>query len=162
MEKKKNMKTTLLTFGLFAAFMVAGCSQEAKEDMKDAGAAASQAGEKMGDAAAKTGEAAATDVKEAGETVAEAGTAAVEATKDAAQNVADSTMTPKVKQALLSASGLETKDINVETANNTITLKGSVPSADQKKQAGTVAEGVAGKEFKVDNQLSVSGATGSK
>ena len=153
MEIKNNMKATLLSFGAIAVLLLGGCSQEAKEDMSQAGDAASTAAAKTGEAAAKTGEAAATDVKKAGDT-------AVEVTKDAAANVADATMTPKVKQALLGASGLETKDINVETANNTITLKGSVPTADQKKQAETVAKGVAGKDYKVDDQLTVSGAPG--
>ena len=153
MEIKNNMKATLLSFGAIAVLLLGGCSQEAKEDMSAAGDAA-------GTAVSKTGEAAATDAKKAGETVEKAGEAVVETTKDAAENVADASMTPKVKQALLSASDLETKDINVETANNTITLKGSVPSADQKSQAQKIAEGVAGKEFKVNNQLTVSGATG--
>lgn len=155
MEINRNMKATLLSFGAIAALLLAGCSQEAKSDMAAAGDAA-------GTAVNKTGEAAATDAKKAGEAVEKTGEAAVEATKDAAANVADATMTPKVKTALQASSGLETKDINVETANNTITLKGSVPSEDQKKQAQKVAEGVAGKDFKVANELTVSGATGTK
>ena len=155
MEIKRNMKATLLSIGVLAALLLGGCSQEAKNDMSAAGDAA-------GTAVSKTGEAAATDAKKAGDAVENTVEAGAEAVKDTAENVADSTMTPKVKQAILGASGLEAKDINVETANNTITLKGSVPSEDQKKQAGTIAEGVAGKEFKVDNQLTVSGASGSK
>ncbi len=160
MEIKKHMKATLLSFGALAALLLAGCSQEAKEDMSQAGASAGQASQKLGDAASKTGEAVATDTKKAGETIAKEGDAAVQATKDAAANVADATMTPKVKQALLSASGLETKDINVETANNTITLKGSVPDAKQKKQAEDATKALAGDKYKVVNQLTVSGATG--
>ncbi len=160
MEIKNNMKATLLSFGALAVLMLGGCSQEAKEDMSQAGADASAATSKMGDAASKTGEAAATDAKKAGETVAKAGDAAVEATKDAAANVADATMTPKVKAALQSAAGLETKDINVETAHNTITLKGSVPDAKQKKQAEDATKALAGTQYKVVNELTVSGATG--
>lgn len=153
MEIKNNMKATLLSIGVLAALMLAGCSQEAKQDMSAAGEAASTA-------ASKTGEAVATDTKKAGEAVKDAGTAVVETTKDAAENVADAGMSPKVKAALQASSGLETKDIDVDTADNTIHLKGSVPSEDQKKQAQKVAEGVAGKEYKVSNELTVSGATG--
>ncbi len=155
MEINNNMKATLLSIGAIAALLLGGCSQEAKQDLNAAGDAA-------GTAVSKTGEAAATDAQKAGEAVEKTAEAGVEAVKDTAENVADSTMTPKVKQAILAASGLEAKDINVETANNTVTLKGSVPTEDQKKQAGTIAEGVAGKEFKVDNQLTVSGAPGTK
>ena len=144
------MKTTLLSIGAIAALLLAGCSQQAKEDL-------SQAGDSASNAAKHTGDAVATDTKKAGEAVSEAGTAAVEATKDAAANVEDATMTPKVKTALLNAAGLETKDINVETANNMITLKGSVPDEKQKKQAETVAKGVAGSEYKVTNDLMIQG-----
>jgi len=155
MEIKKHMKATLLSFGALAVLLLAGCSSEAKEDMSQAGASAGEATQKMGDAASKTGEAVATDTKKAGEAVSEAGTAAVEATKDAAQNAAEAAMSPKVKTALLNASGLETKDLNVETAHGTITLKGSVPDAKQKAQAETVAKGIAGTEYKVVNQLAI-------
>ena len=143
------MKATLLSIGAIAALLLAGCSQEAKEDMATAGDAASTA-------AAKTGEAVATDTAKAGEAVANTAEAGVEAVKDTAENAADATMTPKVKQALLTAAGLETKDINVETANNTITLKGSVPDEKQKMQAETIAKGVAGSEYKVVNELTTS------
>ena len=149
------MKATLLSIGAIAALLLAGCSQQAKEDL-------SQAGDSASNAAKHTGDAVATDTKKAGEAVSEAGTAAVDATKDAAANVADATMTPKVKAALQSASGLETKNIDVDTANNTITLKGSVPDAKQKKQAEDVLKGLAGTTYKIDNQLTVSGAPGAK
>lgn len=157
MEIKRNMKATLLSFGAIAALLLAGCSQEAKEDMSQASSAAGEASQKMGDAASKTGEAVATDTKKAGEAVKDAGTAAVEATKDVAENTAEAAMTPKVKTALLNASGLKTNDLNVETAHGTITLKGTVPDQAQKDQAGTIAKGIAGKDYKVDNQLTISG-----
>jgi len=155
METKKNMKATLLSIGAIAALLLAGCSQEAKSDMAAAGDAASTA-------ASKTGEAVATDASKAGQAVENTAEAGAEAVKDTAQNAADAAMTPKVKQALLTASGLETKDINVETKDKTITLVGSVPDAKQKTQAETVAKGVGGTEFKVVNNLTVSGATGAK
>jgi len=157
MEIKNNMKATLLSFGALAVLLLAGCSQEAKEDMSQAGSSMGQASQKMGDAASKTGEAVATDTKKAGEAVSEAGTAAVEATKDAAQNAAEAAMTPKVKTALLNANDLETKDLNVETSHGVIKLTGSVPSQKQKDQAGVLAKATAGNDFKVENQLAIAG-----
>ena len=150
MEIKNKMKTTLLSIGAIAALLLAGCSQQAKEDL-------SQAGDSASNAAKHTGDAVATDTKKAGEAVTNTAEAGVEAVKDTAENAADATMTPKVKTALLNAAGLEAKDINVETANNTITLKGSVPDAKQKTQAETVTKGIAGTEFKVVNELMVQG-----
>lgn len=152
-ENAQPMKPTLLFTGILAALVLGGCTPEAREKYD-------QAGDSVGAAAQKTADAASTDAKETGKAVEKAGAVAEKAAKDTAENVADATMTPKVKQALLGASGLETKDINVETANNTITLKGSVPNAKQKEQAGTIAKGIAGTQYKVDNQLTVSGATG--
>ena len=149
------MKATLLSIGVLAALMLGGCSQEAKEDM-------SKAGDSASNAVKHTGEAAATDTKKAGEAVEQAGTAVVEGAKDVAANAADTAMTPKVKTALQAASGLETKDIDVDTANNTIHLKGSVPTEDQKKQAEMAAKAIAGKDYKVANELTVSGASGAK
>ncbi len=151
MEIKKNMKATLLSIGALAALLLAGCSQEAKSDMSAAGDAAATA-------TSKVGEAAATDASKAGQAVEHAGTAAVEATKDVAQNVGDAALTPKIKTQLLNTAGLETKDVNVETADKTVTLKGSVPDAKQKKMAEDAAKLAAGAEYKVVNQLTVTGA----
>jgi len=145
------MKMTKLNvmFAVLATMaVVGGCSREAKEDLGTAGNAA-------GTAVQKTGEAVATDANKTGQAVKQGAENAAEAAGDVAQNAADATMTPKVKNALLSASGLETRDINVETSNKTVTLKGSVPDAKQKAQAEQIAKGVAGTEFKVVNQLTV-------
>ena len=149
------MKATLLSFGALAALLLVGCSSEAKQDLSQAGDAAGKAADKVGDAAA-------TDTKKAGENVAAAGDAAVGTVKDAAANTADAMMTPKVKTALQAASGLETKNIDVDTANNTITLKGSVPDAKQKAQAESVVKGMAGTTYTVKNELTVTPATGAK
>jgi hyperosmotically inducible periplasmic protein len=143
------MKNKMVFLAAAAALaIVGGCSQEAKQDLGAAGSAA-------GTAVNKTGEAVATDATKTGEAVKQGADNAAEAVGDVAQNAADATMTPKVKNALLSASGLETRDINVETSNKTVTLKGSVPDAKQKAQAEQIAKGVAGTEFKVVNQLTV-------
>ena len=150
MEIKNNMKATLLSFGAIAVLLLGGCTQEAREKYDAAGDSAANA-------AAKTGDAVATDAKETGKAVEKTGEAAVEATKDVAQNAAEATLTPKVKTQLLNTAGLETRDINVETANHVVTLKGSVPDANQKKVAETAAKLAAGADYKIDNQLTVTG-----
>lgn len=112
--------------------MIAGCSPEARDQY-------SGAGQDVGNAAQKTGQAVATDA---------------EKTKAVADNTIEAS---KIKSALTSASGLETKDINVECdiKAGTITLNGSVPDEKQKTQAETVAKGIGGSEFKVSNNLKV-------
>ena len=63
----------------------------------------------------------------------------------------------KVKQAMDSASGLEAKDIKVDTdaKAKTITLSGTVPTPQQKKQALGLAKGIAGTEYKVTDKVTV-------
>lgn len=142
------MKTTLLAIVAVFGVFLAGCSQEAQKD-------AAAAGDAAGTAVSKGGEAVATDVNKAGEAAVNAGEAAVDATKNGVEAVADATMTPKVKNALLSASGLDASKINVETMGNTIMLKGSVPDEKQKNQAGAAAKAIAGGEFTVKNELTI-------
>ena len=68
-------------------------------------------------------------------------------------------LTSKVKSALGSAAGLETKGIDVDsdTLLKTITLKGTVSDGKQKAQAETVTKGIAGTEFKVKNEIKIAG-----
>ena len=141
---KKLMAMSLIVL----AAMTIGCSQEAKQDLGQAGNAA-------GTAVNKTGDAMATDTKKTGEAIKQGADNVGKMAGDVAENTADATMTPKVKNALLSATGLETRDINVETSNKTITLKGSVPNAKQQAQAEMIAKGVAGTEYRVVNALTV-------
>ncbi len=63
----------------------------------------------------------------------------------------------KVKQALDSASGLEAKNIKVDTDSNakSITLSGTVSTPQQKKQALGLAKGIAGTEFTVSDKIAV-------
>lgn len=127
------MKTmTMAAIALALGCMIAGCSKEAQDQYKSAGEDASSA-------AKKTGQAIEID----------AGKAKIQA--DNALEVA------KVKGALASASGLESKDISVEcdTPSKTITLKGYVPDARQKEQAETVTKGIAGTEFSVVSKLEI-------
>ncbi len=118
--------------------ILGGCTPEARDKY-----------DKAGDA---TADAVATDAAKTGEAAAEAG-AKVEDAADSAGT------TLKVKNALLTASDLKTSDLNVETMGETVTLKGSVPTSEQKMQAETIAKGQVGSNYKIDNQLTV-GPTG--
>ncbi|HVT12004.1 MAG TPA: BON domain-containing protein [Fimbriimonadaceae bacterium] len=131
-----------------------GCSQQARDEYGAAGKEASQAtqdtgkaiatdAKKTGEAAAKTAEAAGTEIKNTAANTKEAGNNALE--------------TSKVKSALDTAAGLDTQhiDVDTDTSAKTITLKGSVPDEKQKKQAETVAKGIAGNDFTVIDKLVV-------
>lgn len=58
----------------------------------------------------------------------------------------------KTRGALMAADDLEETNINVDVNNGVITLRGTVPNADQVKKADTVAKGVSGNKG-VQNQL---------
>ncbi len=99
-----------------------------------------------------------------GETAEAVGSEIKQETKEAVKPVGDAIsggdMTLKVKTALVNAADLKITDIDVDTNGDTkvVTLKGSVPSEDQKKQAQTLAEATAGKgNSKIDNQFTVAG-----
>lgn len=133
--KGDNMKKlTLMAIAAAIGIGIFGCSPAARDQYNDAG-------QDVGNATTKTGEAMATDAGNA---------------KAAADNTL---MTSKVTSALQSASGLVTKDINVDTDSKakTITLNGSVPTDTNKNQAETVAKGIAGSELTVVNNLMITG-----
>lgn len=68
---------------------------------------------------------------------------------------ASATLTTKVKSALAADAGLGTMtDINVDSNNGVVTLKGKVDSADMKKKAGDIAKKVSGVKS-VKNELKV-------
>jgi osmotically-inducible protein OsmY len=140
----------------FAAILgvgvLSGCTPEAREKYDSAGEAA-------GEATKRTGDAVATDAAKTGQAVEKGAEAAGEAVKDAGQNAAKAVdngqTTLAVKNALLTAKDLETKDLNVDTKDNKVILRGSVPTEEQKKRAEEVAKGLVGKDMTVDNQLAV-------
>jgi len=75
-------------------------------------------------------------------------------TSDISQATKDATLTAKVKTALAADVGLSTLKIDVDSAGNTVTLKGTVDSADKKQRAEEVARKVDGVAT-VRNQLAV-------
>lgn len=131
-QKEGTKAIKRLALPVAIGFVISGCSPAARDQY-------SEAGQDAGDAAKQTGRAAATDAENA---------------KQAADNTLQ---TSKVMSALNSASGLKAGDINVDTDTRagTITLNGSVPDRKQRDQAVTVAEGMAGSEFKVVNNLEI-------
>ena len=66
----------------------------------------------------------------------------------------DSWLWFKTRAALLATSDLRESTINVDVANDIITLKGTVATAAQKAKAADVANGIEGKK-KVTNELKV-------
>jgi hyperosmotically inducible protein len=76
------------------------------------------------------------------------------ATDKAATAVDDSTLTAKVKAALLAEPGLRSLQISVDTKNAAVTLSGSVDTVASRDRAKEVASSVAGVATVVD-QLTV-------
>ena len=176
--KLKKKSSIILAAVVFSA-LFAGCTQQAKDDYGDAGQSA-------GAAASKVGSAVSTDAKATGAAISESTKDAAAKTKpemdkagadikDAAKNVASAAsttaaeakeatdralMTGKVKSALKSAAGLDTSALNVDTEKDgAVHLTGSVPTAAQKKQAESVAKGIVGSTYKLDNELTVAASS---
>ena len=59
--------------------------------------------------------------------------------RSAGQVAKDAALTAEVKSLLIAESGIRAFDINVDTYNNTVTLKGTVKSGAQRALAGRVA-----------------------
>ena len=79
-----------------------------------------------------------------------------------AQTVDDTTITAKVKGALLADSKVSGTDVQVETYRGVVQLSGFVDNAEQAQQAVTIARGISGvREVKNDIPLKPSEATGS-
>lgn len=72
------------------------------------------------------------------------GTAPGEPGRTAGQTINDATINAKVKAALLQAPDVKGTDINVDTVNGTVTLKGAVESQAQADRAVTIAKGIEG------------------
>jgi len=73
--------------------------------------------------------------------------------------VSDTTLTTKVKAALIREKNLSAMDVNVETRNGVVQLSGFVDTADQQVRAAQVAQKVEGvKEVKNDLRLAATDA----
>ena len=72
------------------------------------------------------------------------------------QYIDDSTITTKVKSAIVADEGLKGFDIKVVTFKGVVQLSGFVNSESQKSEAGQIAQGVEGVK-RVENKLTVKG-----
>ncbi len=124
-----------LLAALLAAVLL-GCSPQAKQEYNDAA-------QKQAVATQATEKALKTDVQNT--------------TAAASQKANEAGVTLKVKTALVGAVGVDTRNIDVDTTGSTVTLKGSVPSAEQKTRAEQIAKGELGNGWTVDDQLTVAG-----
>ena len=79
------------------------------------------------------------------------------ATTDIKQETRDAVLTAKVKSALAADVGLKTLKIDVDSAGESVTLKGTVDSADTKRRVEDVARTVKGVGT-VKNELTVRGS----
>jgi osmotically-inducible protein OsmY len=84
--------------------------------------------------------------------VAEGAKKAADTTADVASQVA---MTAKIESTLRGAESLKIEDLNVDTVDKTITLKGYVDSEEQKAKAEQLTKDMAGKDYTVNNMLAV-------
>lgn len=130
-----------LVAALGAAALIAGCTPQAREQYGQAGQNASQA-------AKDAGQGVATDARAAGQAAADA----ADETKDAAAN---SMMTGQVRVALTNAHNLHVTDLNVDTLDKKIILKGVAATQEDKEQAEQLAQATAGGDYTIENQLMV-------
>ncbi len=126
---------------LASLLLIAGCSQSANENYKEAGKAAETATQKLGQGLKESAKEAEAKVKPQ-----------LESAKTLSANAL---MTGKIKQALLAAEGLDASHIDVTSEDGTVHLKGSVPSAAQYAQASSLARNIANGAYKISNELTV-------
>lgn len=129
---------------------VKGAGHEIKEESKEAAhktaVAADKAGDKIAEGASNAAEAVGGAVK-----------GAAKETQDAGQVL---TITPKVKNALVSSKEIDASTINVDTSGekDTVVLKGTVRSAKEKQLAEQLAKKTLmdnKSTFKVKNELTI-------
>jgi hyperosmotically inducible periplasmic protein len=141
MTVRKIYFATLVAGGL----LLTGCGNTAAGAREDAANAANKVGTAASDAANKVTSAAN-----------DAGKATSDAAASTGATVAAAVETIDVKSALIADRTVDASAINVDTvaSTKTVVLKGSVPTADQKEEAGRIAAAEA-PGYRIDNQLAV-------
>jgi osmotically-inducible protein OsmY len=140
-ETTMNIRPYLLALGLASAVCVVGCDRT--PDTADSDVNASSTADNMANETKDAANNAANETQQAANTVGE--------------KVDDGVLTTKVKAALLADDIVKGLDINVDSQNGTVSLKGSVESQTQVDRAVEVAKGIEGVQ-NVDNQLVVNAA----
>lgn len=157
-----------LLIGALAAVLgigLTGCTPQARQEYDAAGDQIAKGADKTGEAiktdADKTGEAIEEGAKNAGEAVENASKGAVKAVENAGKEVgeeADNAQTTlAVKNAILSADNIDATNLNVDTEEKTVYLRGSVPNAQAKQRAESIAKNLVGTKYTIKNELAVSG-----
>jgi osmotically-inducible protein OsmY len=146
------MRANRITTGIGAVVMAAtlvACSDRAEREAADAANKTANAADKAGNTAAEAGRDAAGAAKDAGGAVADAVRQGGRAADAAVQ-------TMDVKVALTADKRVDASNINVDSdhVTRTVTLKGRVPTADQKKWAEEIAV-AKGNGYRVRNELVV-------
>lgn len=77
--------------------------------------------------------------------------------RSAGQTVSDAAVTTKVKSALLQAPEVQGTNVNVDTVNGTVTLKGEVETQAQADRAVQIARSTEGVSRVDSQQLTVKG-----
>ena len=77
------------------------------------------------------------------------------AVQKAEEAVTENSITAKVKSAMISSGRLDASNIDVDTRNKTVYLRGAVPNAQQKTLAESIAKNQVASGVKVVNQLQV-------
>jgi osmotically-inducible protein OsmY len=133
-------------------------AREAREEAHETRDEARQTTREARDDARETGREARGEAREAGrearEEAREAGRETDGAVGTAGTAVHDGWITTKVKTSFVGEDALENSDIDVDTKNGVVTLKGNVASAAAKNRAEAVAKDVEGVK-RVKNQLKV-------
>jgi hyperosmotically inducible protein len=147
----------LVVLTAFAALVVAvpGCSENAREETReaaDAVAADARAGAEK--AADQTREAAGQIADKTKEAAGQVADAARQGANDAAEAGSDGWITAKVRTKFIGEAALKGSEINVDTVDHVVTLKGTVPSPAGKTRAETIARGTEG-VTRVVNELVV-------
>jgi osmotically-inducible protein OsmY len=135
-------------------------AEGAKEDTRENAEKAKEGSEKLAeeskDAAGKMSDEASEAGQKIGEAAKDVGHAIKEGAKEVASEVGAKTELVEVKTALMADKSIDASHIDVDTdaKTKTVTLKGSVPTQDQKVTAGRIAKEKAS-GYTVVNHLSV-------
>jgi hyperosmotically inducible periplasmic protein len=78
-----------------------------------------------------------------------------QAASKAQKDVSDGSITFKVKTAMTASDKLDTSEIDVDTKDKVVHLKGTVPTADQKARAERIAQDVVGEDVSVMSHITV-------
>ena len=126
---------------------------EAKTDraLDKADAKADRAGEKSKEAAAKTKDAAAKTADKTKDAAAKTADKTKDVAGTAGEAITDAWITTKIKADFVNEDTLKGSDINVDTNNHVVTLKGTVASAAGKARAAAIAKTTKGVTSVVNN-----------